>query len=117
MSSVLDEGSQPLEYEESRKGRYKRIKIWVPGASDEIRTVHIEYSVENALRFIDAEDSDFEAGHDELYWNVTGDEWEDPYTRRDRARPGASRGHWPDGSCVHGFPRFTSTSATATEIE
>ena len=78
MSSVLDEGSQPLEYEESRKGRYKRIKIWVPGASDEIRTVHIEYSVENALRFLDAEDSDFEAGHDELYWNVTGDEWEIP---------------------------------------
>ena len=31
VSSVLDEGSQPLEYEESRKGRYKRIKIWVPG--------------------------------------------------------------------------------------
>ena len=55
-----------------------RVKIWVPGATDEARTVHIEYSVENALRFIDPEDSDFEAGHDELYWNVTGNEWEIP---------------------------------------
>ena len=51
---------------------------WIPGAIDQARTVNIEYSVENALRFIDPEDSDFEAGHDELYWNVTGDEWEIP---------------------------------------
>ena len=78
VSSVLDEAGQPLEYEESRQGQYKRVKIWVPGATDEARTVHIEYSVENALRFIDPEDSDFEAGHDELYWNVTGNEWEIP---------------------------------------
>ena len=78
VSSVLDEAGQPLEYEESRQGQHKRVKIWVPGATDEARTVHIEYSVENALRFIDPEDSDFEAGHDELYWNVTGDEWEIP---------------------------------------
>ena len=78
VGSVLDEGGQPLEYEESREGQYKRVKIWVPGATDEARTVHIDYSVENALRFIDPEDSDFEAGHDELYWNVTGDEWEIP---------------------------------------
>ena len=34
VSSVLDEGSQPFEYEESRKGQYKRIKIWVPRAND-----------------------------------------------------------------------------------
>ena len=72
VSSVLDEAGQPLEYEESLQGQYKRVKIWVPGATDEARTVNIEYSVENALRFIDPEDSDFEAGYDELYWNVTG---------------------------------------------
>ena len=78
ISSVSDEGGQPLEYEESWEGQYKRVKIWIPGAIDQARTVNIEYSVENALRFIDPEDSDFEAGHDELYWNVTGDEWEIP---------------------------------------
>jgi hypothetical protein len=78
VSSVSDEGGQPLEYEENREGQHRRVKIWVPGASDEATTVHIECSVENALRFIDAENRDFEAGHDELYWNVTGDEWEIP---------------------------------------
>jgi hypothetical protein len=106
VSSVLDEGSQPFEYEESRKGQYKRIKIWVPAASDEVRTVHIEYSVENALRFIDAEDSDFEAGHDELYWNVTGDGWEIPVhaaTARVLVPPEVTG---LAGSCLHGLPRL-----------
>lgn len=78
VSAVLDEGGEPLEYEESREGQYKRVKIWIPDAIDEARLVHIEYTVENALRFIDPDDSDFETGHDELYWNVTGDEWEIP---------------------------------------
>ena len=55
-----------------------RIKIWIPGAIDVSRTVRIEYTVRNALRFFDPDDSNFEAGHDELYWNVTGDEWEVP---------------------------------------
>ena len=54
VGSVLDEGGQPLEYEVSREGDYRRVKIWVPGANDEARTVHIEYYVENALRFIEA---------------------------------------------------------------
>ena len=62
VSSVLDESGQPLEYEESREGEYKRVKIWVPGAIDEVRTVRIAYSVKNALRFIDPDDSDFQAG-------------------------------------------------------
>lgn len=62
----------------SREGQYKRVKIWIPGAIDQARTVNIEYSVENALRFIDPEDSDFEASYDGLYWNVRGDEWEIP---------------------------------------
>jgi len=116
--SVLDEGGQPLKYEESREGEYKRVKIWVPGAIDESRTVHIEYSVENALRFIDPDDSDFEAGHDELYWNVTGDEWEIPIlaaTARVQVPPEvmglAARVYTgPIGSS-------TTRNATATEIE
>jgi len=48
-------------------------KIWVPGASNAIRNVIIEYRVANALRFFD--------DHDELYWNVTGNEWEIPIHR------------------------------------
>ena len=117
VSSVLDEGGQPFEYEESRKGQYKRIKIWVPGANDEVRTVNIEYSVENALRFIDAEDSDFEVGHDELYWNVTGDEWEIPIhaaTARILVPPEVTG---LAARVYTGSLGSTSAGATATEIE
>ena len=76
--SVTAEDGTALRYEESRERHYKRIKIWVPEAVDVSRTINIQYSSPNALRFIDAEESEFEAGHDELYWNVTGDEWEIP---------------------------------------
>ena len=102
VSSVLDEGGQPLEYEESREGQYKRVKIWVPGATDETRTVVIEYFVENALRFIDPEDSDFEAGHDELYWNITGDEWEIPILAASARITVPPRGHGSRGPGLHG---------------
>ena len=117
VGSVLDEDGQPFEYEESRKGQYKRIKIWVPGASDKVRTIHIEYSVENALRFIDAEDSDFDAGHDELYWNVTGDEWEIPIhavTARVLVPPEVTG---LAARVYTGALGSTSGDATATEIE
>ena len=42
----------------------------MPGAQDAVRTVVLRYRVRNALRFFEE--------HDELYWNVTGDEWEMP---------------------------------------
>ncbi len=116
--SVLDEAGQPLEYEESREGRHKRIKIWVPGASDASRTVRLEYSVENALRFMDPADSDFEAGHDELYWNVTGDEWEVPIgaaTARVMVPPDVTG---LDARVYTGpVGSSTTSNATATEIE
>ena len=37
---------------------------------DATQTVKLRYRVANGLRFFDE--------HDELYWNVTGDEWEIP---------------------------------------
>ena len=78
VTGITGEGGEALEYEESREGIHKRIKIWIPEARNISRTVRIEYTVRNALRFFDPDDSDFEAGHDELYWNVTGDGWEVP---------------------------------------
>ena len=47
-----------------------RLEVWVPGADDAIRTVTIRYLVLRALRFF--------PDHDELYWNVTGNEWAAP---------------------------------------
>jgi uncharacterized membrane protein YgcG len=68
--SVTDERQQPLKYEVSRERHYKTFRIWIPGASDATRTVVLTYRVRNGLKYF--------ADHDELYWNVTGDEWDMP---------------------------------------
>lgn len=70
LDSVTDEGGAALRYESSRERHYRKIKIWVPGARDATRTVTLRYRVRNGLKFFE--------DHDELYWNVTGDEWEVP---------------------------------------
>jgi hypothetical protein len=68
--SVTDAAGADLRYESSRERHYRKLKIWVPGAVNATRTVTLRYRVQNALRFFDE--------HDELYWNITGDEWEAP---------------------------------------
>jgi hypothetical protein len=68
MRSIEDEAGSKLRNEESRAGRNREFKIWVPGAQDAERTVILRYRVRNGLRFFDE--------HDELYWNVTGTETE-----------------------------------------
>jgi uncharacterized membrane protein len=70
IDSVTDESGANLRYDSSRERHYRKLKIWVPGATDAARTVRLRYRVSNGLRFFDE--------HDELYWNVTGDEWEIP---------------------------------------
>ena len=70
VEAVTDDEGRALDYESSRERHYRKLKIWVPGAQDATRTVRIRYRVDNALRFFEE--------HDELYWNVTGDEWEVP---------------------------------------
>ena len=67
---ITDDNGHALKYEQSRQGRYTKFKIYVPDANDATRTVIIRYRVLDALRFFD--------DHDELYWNVTGDEWDVP---------------------------------------
>ena len=67
---VTDENGNSLKYESSRVRHYRRLKIYVPNAEDARRTIVIEYTVADGLRFFE--------DHDELYWNVTGDEWEVP---------------------------------------
>jgi hypothetical protein len=70
VEAVTDGEGRELRYESSRERHYRKLKIWVPGAVDATRTVKIRYRVSNGLRFFEE--------HDELYWNVTGDEWEVP---------------------------------------
>jgi uncharacterized membrane protein len=70
VEDITDGSGASLRYESSHVRHYRKLKIWVPGAEDATRTVRIHYRVENALRFFDE--------HDELYWNITGDEWDVP---------------------------------------
>ncbi len=68
--SITDENNHALKYESSRERHYRKFKIYVPGAAHATRTVNLHYKVLDGLKFFE--------DHDELYWNVTGDEWELP---------------------------------------
>jgi uncharacterized membrane protein len=68
--SVTDERHAPLKYESYRDRHYRTFKVWLPGAQDTTKTLIITYRISNGLKFFE--------DHDELYWNVTGDEWEVP---------------------------------------
>ena len=68
--TVTDEQGTPLRFESSRERHYRNFRIWIPGATDGTRTFVMKYRVRNGLKFFE--------DHDELYWNVTGDEWDVP---------------------------------------
>ena len=68
--SVTDEQGTPLTFVSSRERHYRNFRIWIPGATDATRTFVLKYLVRNGLKFFE--------DHDELYWNVTGDEWDVP---------------------------------------
>jgi uncharacterized membrane protein YgcG len=70
LQGATDEDGRPLRVEASRERHYIKYKIWVPDALDVTRTVVLRYRATNGLRFFEE--------HDELYWNVTGDEWDVP---------------------------------------
>ncbi|NDC54953.1 MAG: DUF2207 domain-containing protein, partial [Planctomycetia bacterium] len=81
--AVTDDRGAALRYELRQDRHYESLRIFVPGAADASRTVVVRYRVGRALRFF--------PDHDELYWNVTGDEWAFPIAAA-RARitlPGA----------------------------
>lgn len=68
--SAVDEAGNTLKVERSRERHYLKLKVWVPGARDVSKQIMISYRARNGLRFFE--------DHDELYWNVTGDEWDVP---------------------------------------
>ena len=70
VKSVTDESGSKLRYETSRERHYLNLKIYISNADDSTRTISINYTVSDAIKFFD--------DHDEFYWNVTGDEWSIP---------------------------------------
>lgn len=67
---ATDQAGTPLRVEQSRERHYLKLKMWVPGAVNATRTIVLHYRAANGLRFFEE--------HDELYWNITGDEWDVP---------------------------------------
>jgi hypothetical protein len=67
---ATDDAGTPLKVERSRERHYLKLKLWVPSAENATRTVVLHYRAVNGLRFFE--------DHDELYWNITGDEWDVP---------------------------------------
>ncbi len=68
--SITGDSGDPLKYEITTQRGYKKFKIYVPGAVNATRSVTLRYRVLDGLRFFE--------DHDELYWNVTGNEWDVP---------------------------------------
>ena len=70
LESATDAAGQPMKVESSRERHYLKWKIYVDNATDVVRVITLRYHVSNGLKFFE--------DHDELYWNVTGDEWDVP---------------------------------------
>ena len=70
VSRVTDASGHDLKYESSRVRHYLKLKIFVDNADNSVQTINIQYTVSDALKFFE--------DHDELYWNITGDEWDVP---------------------------------------
>lgn len=80
VESVTDDRGNRLRHQVKREGALIRIKTWVPGARNAVRTVVYRYRVENGLRYFEG-DEEMQWAHDELYWSVTGEESEMPILR------------------------------------
>jgi uncharacterized membrane protein YgcG len=70
VTAVSDGNGGKLKYESSTSNGFRDLKIYIPAAINATRTVEIDYTVRNGMRFFE--------DHDEFYWNVTGNDWPVP---------------------------------------
>src|SRR5262249_43975931 len=101
-----DADGHPLRWEAEIDRHYRKFKFWIPHAHDAARPGVLRYRVRNAVRFFE--------DHDELYWNVTGDEWDVPIqhaSARISLPPGAS------GIRAAAFTGVYGSRATDADVE
>jgi len=105
--SVVDQFRKKRPYKVTRTGDAVRIRIGRKGRFVDGRQVYvITYTVENTILFLDS--------HDELYWNVTGNDW-DTTIRNASARVAVESGREDipfRGSCYTG--RYGSRESSCT---
>jgi hypothetical protein len=68
--SITDDSGNNLKYDTSSANGYLKFKIYVTDAVNATRTIVVHYRVSNGLSFYE--------DHDELYWNITGNDWDEP---------------------------------------
>ncbi len=107
LESITDQAGNPLRYESSRASGNREWKIWVPGAQDATRMVVIRYRVLGGLRFFDEQHPT--GAHDELYWNVTGTEWEMPIQKA------SARIYLPEGAAGMRAEAFTGRAGASEQ--
>jgi hypothetical protein len=96
--SVTDQSRRKRPYRVTRTGDAVRIRIGRKGAFVDGRQFYvITYKVNNALLFLD--------NHDELYWNVTGNDWDTTirYASAKVTVDGKQDEVHPRGSCYTGL--------------
>jgi len=70
VTGVTDGNGGRLKYESSTSNGFRDLKIYIPDAVNATRSVEINYTVRNGMRFFE--------DHDEFYWNLTGNDWPVP---------------------------------------
>jgi uncharacterized membrane protein len=70
VKQVTDGSGHRLKFDSNRVRHYRKLKIYIPDADNSVQTISIEYTISDAIKFFE--------DHDELYWNVTGDDWDVP---------------------------------------
>jgi len=70
VTGVTDGTGNDLKFDSTTQNGNRHLTIYIPDAVNATRTVQIHYTVTNAVRWFD--------DHDELYWNVTGNDWPVP---------------------------------------
>jgi hypothetical protein len=118
--SVMDENLNPYQFAVSRLGSNLRIKIGDPDVLvSDTKVYIIRYKVERAINYFE--------GHDEFYWNVTGNGWEVPIEKASAVvfLPGPVNPDVLKMSCFAGFfgsaevcaaHNYVSGPAGATEV-
>jgi len=105
--SVADQVGKKRPYKATRSGDAVRIRIGRKDAFVDGRQMYvITYTVRNAILFLDT--------HDELYWNVTGNDWDTPIrsaSSRVTVEGGQGEMHFR-GSCYTGFRGSRDSSCT-----
>jgi hypothetical protein len=120
--SITDERGQPLEFETTSRGRTRQWKVYIPGAVNTAKTVVIRYDLLDGIGYFGEPGQDNYL--DELYWNVTGNEWDVPIlsvsarvTLPEAVAPHESAAYTGAGGNTAQTARIETTANTVTFAE